>query len=413
MKSGLQKGHTMCQAAPLPRCSNHALKAKADIEQTIDRNNEKTLALSRELVEAKRQARYAKFTDEQIMAGDTPGLEHIQKIREAHAAIEREQMSLGRDIAEQELHLDATPKGRKALEEDENAAYRGFRLKNVRALNDWHKSIRDTTDSKGVRITDKDADPKARREFLGKELVKAREDYNNAIAAHKFADEKREKINEEAFKHEVRTVGLNDPQGRRFGTWIAKDGASKDEQEEVEYLSRQKSSAMTGLQQAHHDQILARAKVNSIRKALQDEKNREAKAAKKNATAKQEQEFLARRRADNRVKAEAAVADMKDTRLRMMNYAKGYKGTMNEELRISAKASTVSDSTRLLDTYRDLSHGDDAKAVKEFRTEIKRRKDDAEKEADTAKASGNLTDEAMYRGAQSGFSLVLDKVREL
>lgn len=398
----------MCQAAPLPRCSNHALKAKAEIEQTISDNNEKTLELSRSLVQAKRDARNAGFTAEQIMDNSTPGLEHIKKIREDHAQLEREQMSLGRDIAEQELHLDATPKGKKALEADENAPYRGFRLKNVNALNDWHKRIRATNDSNGVRIVDKDANPDERKKFLGNELTKARKEYNDAIAAYKFADEKREKLNEEAFKHEARTVGLNDPEGRRFGTWVAKDGASPEEQEEVEYLSRQKSSVMTGIQQAHHDQILARAKMNSTLKAITDDKKRAGKRVMQEKQKADAEAVYAAARVANREHAERAVEDLKEARLKLHNHARGYDGTMEESLRLSAKASAVGDAGKLFDTYREMSHGNDAKAINEFRAELSRRKDEVAREAEAATSA---TDRAMYRGAQGGFALVLDKVR--
>lgn len=397
----------MCQAAPLPRCSNHSLKAKADIEQTIADNNEKSLELSQALVSSKRQARLDGFTNEQIMAGDTPGLEHIQKIREDHAALEREQMKLGRDIAEQELHLDATPRGKKALEEDENAPFRGFRLKNVNALNDWHKRLRETNDSNGIRIVDKESNTEERRAFLGEELVKARDDYNNAVAAMKDADTRRENLNDEAAEIGARSVGLGDPQGRRFGTWVAKDGASKEEQEEVDYLSRRKSSAMTALQQSHHDQILARAKISSIKKAFEEEKKRQAK---KNATKDEpakDAAYYSKIEAENKVKAQSKIEDLKALHLKLTNDAKAdTNGDMGESIMRSARASAVGDGLRLLETYREMNRGNEARAFAQFREDLTQRK--AEALAEGGKATSS-TDWSMYSGVNSGFALVLNR----
>lgn len=397
----------MCQAAPLPRCSNHSLKAKADIEQTISDNNEKTLELSVALVDAKRKARVNGFTNEQIMAGDTPGLEHIKKIREDHAALEREQMKLGRDIAEQELHLDATPKGKKALEEDENAPFRGFRLKNVNALNEWHKRLRATNDSNGVRIVDKEADTEERRAFLGEELVKARSDYNNAVAAMKDADERREKLNDEAGEIGARSVALGDPQGRRFGTWVAKDGASKEEQEEVEYLSSRKSSAMTALQQSHHDQILARAKIGSIKKAFEEEKKRQAKQNSKTEEPAKDAAYYRQLEAENKVKAQSKIEDLKSLHMKLANDAKAdTNGDMGESILRSARASAVGDGLRLLETYREMNRGNEARAFAQFREDLTSRKEQTLAEASKAK---NITDWSMYSGANSGFALVLHR----
>lgn len=397
----------MCQAAPLARCSNHAQKAIDETNLSLAKNSDERLALSEALVKGKKEAREAGFTQEQIMNETTPGLEGIQKIRRDYDQAERDATSLHRDIAEQELHLDATPKGRKALEENENAAYRGFRLKNAKALNEWHKRLRDTDDSNGVRIVDKKSDPAERREFLGKEYAQARKEYNNAIAAGDFADEKIEKLNEEFSKYNTYTVGLRDPQGRRVGTRVAVEGSSTEDAEEVDYLSRQRSSALTGRQQSHHDQILARAKLNSIRKALHVDAKRKGTQKKKQAeTDAVEYRAL---NAERRVQATQIVDDLKGTHMRMVNHAKGYQGDdQNESLRLSAKASAINDGTRLLETYREMHRGNEARAFTEFRADLSRRKQEVTKEAENATSE---TDRAMYSGAQGGFSLVLDKTR--
>lgn len=80
----------------------------------------------------------------------------------------------------------------------------------------------------------------------------------------------------------------------------------------------------------------------------------------------------------------------------------------NEALRLSAKASVVRDAEQRLDELRN-RHGAYS-GVRLFREEYVVKKSDVQRNEEQSKTE---TDKAMYRGARSGISLVLDKVRPI
>lgn len=396
----------MCQAAPLPRCSHHADVKLKELDQELVELSHKKLAVSEKVVELKRQARKDGYTDKQIMDQKTAGLEELNKSRREYDQLERDTQITVRDSWEQELHKDATPTGRKALENDENSALRGFRLKNAKKLNAWHKSVRQATDSDGIPFTSKDSDPEERYTFYGKEFAKARQEYKDATSYGEELQNRMEKVNAELDTYETSMVGRNDPQGRKPFSRVAKH---PEDAEEVEYLERQKASVIAGVHTSHHEQVLARAKMGRLHSAIKVEKERRKKEQtvqnKENlAKLKEHRGYLKHRTPELR-------EELKKDRMTLADMAKRKSNSSdNDNVRLSAKSAAVETSLQLLDKYQDSHRGAPEQGYVAMRKELNDKRLECIAEADNSK---NDVDRAIWAGAQGGYSLVLDKIKSL
>ena len=396
----------MCQPAPLGRCANHVEKEKQKLNTEAIELSRKKLATSEKVVEAKRAARDAGYSDDEIMESSTPGLEDLNALRRQYDQLDRDSQINVRNEWEQELHSDATLSGRKALEEDTEAAKRGFRMNNARALKDWHKELRATTDSDGTSITSKDSDDEERYAFYGKEFLKARKDYENAVEAGNQNFDRVDKLNDELNTYETTTVGRNDPAGRRAFSRVA---VHEKDREDVEYLESQKAASLITMNQTHYDQVLARAKMNRLKVAIKEE--RKKREAVQKVLDGEAAERLAERRAFVKMRSPEVVSELKSARMQLANMAKAKSSEANHEsLRLSAKAEAVNTSAQALERFQNANRGAPENAFIEFRGSIQQKHAEAVKEVEKA---DNDADRELWTGVQSGYSLVLDKVKNL
>lgn len=398
----------MCQPAPLARCSNHASKEAKQTADDLITNYEKRLEISEKIVEMKSQARDAGIDDKAIMDPNNSDLKELNNLREKYEGLEKEQSELVRDTWEHELHLDATPAGLKSLEkEKDKVGNGGFRLKNATALKEWQKGIRDLKDSEGNKLTEKGGSPDDRHKVYLQEFITARSEHKNAQDSAKEAARRLEHLNEKLDGFKTTNIGFKNVGDRRAGSRVA---VNPNDAAEVDYLERQKTSVMTMETQAHYDQVLARAKMNRLRKAIQNNR----KAQNKAAIVKQDKEVAAAKYAENKLIANGHSEDLKRASITLANEAKKSRaGSNDESIRLSAKADAVRFGSDLYEKYRSSSHGNEANAAKEFRADITARHSLAVQNVKTAKKEGNKIDEAIYTGEQGGLSLLLDKVREL
>lgn len=397
----------MCQAAPLARCANHTKKELAKVEkQSIDLSGQK-LSLSEEIVDLKSQARADGFSEDEIMDRSNPKLSRLNKVRREWDRLDYKSNELVRDTWEQELHMDATPTGRKELEANPGLPMQGFRLKNADAMNKWHKTLREAKDSNGNKILSPEADAEERRAFLLKEAKAAKEGYRHENRQQEVALERIELINEQLDKYETRTLGPKDPKkpGQRAYSRVA---VHDKDQEEVDYLERQKSSCIVMQQQAHHNQVLERAKLNRVRKAIQldDEKQEKIQDAKR------AEEQRAIKYAENKVIASQYSEDLEKASVKLVWSSRDAKDP-DESMRLSAKAAAVKTSSDRYKEFRSATHGDEAKAVASFRAKTEESYFNARRLQEEAEKSGNKSDLLIYTGERQGLSLVLDKIRSL
>ena len=397
----------MCQAAPGSRCANHAKKERDKIaKESIELSSQK-LAISEEIVDLKNEARFSGFSDEEIMDRSNEKLGRLNSLRNEWDRLDRKSNELVRDTWEQELHMDATRTGRKELEADEDAPLKGFRLKNADAMNAWQKSLRETKDSKGNKILSKDADRSEYRAFLVDQAKKAKEGFKNESRQQDIALDRIELLNEELDKFNTRTLSHKEARkpGQRAFSRVAVD--PKD-QEDVDYLERQKSSCIVMQQQAHYGQVLERAKLNRIRKAIQIEDEKQEKIA----AAKQEETRRATKYAENKVVAGQYSEDLDRASVKLAWSARDAVNP-DERMRLSSKAEAVKVSSERYNEFRSKSNGNEANAVKEFRAKTEESYATAKKLQEEAEASGNNFDRLIYTGERQGLSLVLDKIRSL
>lgn len=397
----------MCQAAPGPRCANHAKKERDKItKESIELSTQK-LAISEEIVDLKNQARSAGFTEEEIMDRSNTKTGRLNGLRAEWDRLDRKSNELVRDTWEQELHMDATRTGRKALEADDDAPLKGFRLKNADAMNAWQKAMRETKDSQGNKILSVKADRAEYRAFLAEEAKKAKEAFKNEGRQQDIALDRIELLNDELDKFNTRTLSAKDARkpGQRAFSRVAVD--PKD-QEEVEYLERQKSSCIVMQQQAHYNQVLERAKLNRVRKAMQNEDAKQEKVA----ATKMEEDRRVAKYAENKVIAGQYSEDLEKASVKL-TWASRDATNEDERMRLAAKAAAVKTSSDRYKEFRANSHGNEAQAVKEFRAKTEESYANAKKLQAEAEASGDKTDHLIYTGERQGLSLVLDKIRSL
>jgi hypothetical protein len=397
----------MCQAAPLARCASHIPKEKAKIEKSMIENSNQKLIISEEIVDLKRQARDAGMTAEEIMDRKNPAIAPINRKRMEWDRLDYKSNELVRDSWEQELHMDATPTGRKALENDPDAAMRGFRLKNAAAMNAWHKSLRDAKDANGNKILSKEGDSDERRALLVKEAKAAKEGFQNAKAEQATAFERIDSLNEQLDQYETKTLGFKDPNypnNRSF----SRVALNEKDQDEVDYLERQKTSCLTVQKQAHHTQVLERAKLNRLRKAIQLEDEKQEKVAE----AKKAEQQRVERYKENKFVAAQYSEDLEKASVKLAWASRDAKDS-DESMRLSSKAAAVKTSMERYKKFREESHGNEANAVEAFRKATFESNANARKLLKEAEEAGNKSDILIYTGERQGISLVLDKIRSL
>lgn len=397
----------MCQAAPLARCASHIPKEKAKIEKLMVENSNQKLKISEELVDLKRQARDAGMTAEEIMDRSNPAIAPINRHRIEWNRLDYKSNELVRDSWEQELHMDATPTGRKALENDPDAAMRGFRLKNAAALNAWHKSLREAKDSDGNKILSKEGNPAARRALLVKEAKAAKEGFQNAKAEQATAFDRIDSLNEQLDQFETKTLGFKDPAHPNSRSF-SRVAVNEKDSEEVDYLERQKTSCLTMQKQAHHSQVLERAKLNRIRTAIRLEDEKQEKIA----TAKKEEAQRVANYKENKVVAGQYTEDLEKASVKLAWSARDAKDS-DDSMRLSSKAAAVKTSMERYKKFREESHGNEANAVEGFRQATLNSHTNAKKLLQEAEKAGNKSDIIIYTGERQGLSLVLDKIRSL
>lgn len=390
----------MCQPAPLARCSNHAEKEAKSTENKIAKNYEERSAVNTKLRDLKIEAREMGFDEESMMDPETPNGAEIQKLHAEYERLEKENSENLKDTWEQELHLDATPNGIKNLEKEKGKpGYNAFRMKNATALNDWQKEIRNLKDSNGNKLTAKGGSLEDRHKVYLQEFISARSEHKAAQDNAYEADRQIGLINTKLAQFETRNVGFQETGDRRPGSLVA---VNPEEEHQVDVLENQKTVALEMENQSHYDQVLARSKMNSLRKAILI--NRKA----------QHKEAEAKRKAEETATMEETVDLLKQKRNALYEHSKMYMGDGSEEFsRLTSKAYAVQQGTEILEKHRKANPGNEQKAVDAFRSEISYLHKEAVKNADDAAARKDEFEEANYRGEQGGLSLLLDKVRHL
>lgn len=397
----------MCQAAPLARCASHIPKEKEKIDREMTENYNTRLSIAEEITDLKRQAREAGFTEEEINDRSNTKTGRLNRLRAEWDRLDYKNNELTRDTWEQELHYDATPTGRKELENDPDAAMKGFRLKNADAMNAWHKSLRSAKDSNGNKLLSKEGDSDERRALLVKEAKAAKEGYKAEGRQQQVALDRIELINEQLDKYETTMVGHKDkkyPNHRSF----SRVAVNEKDREEVEYLERQKTSCLTMQKQAHHNQVFERAKLNRLRTAIRLEDEKQEKAI----TAKKEEAQRVAQYAENKVIAGQYTEDLEKASVKLVWSARDAKDP-DENMRLAAKAAAVRASSKRYKTFREECHGNEANAVENFRNKTNESYLNARKLLAEAEKEGNKSDILIYTGERQGLSLVLDKIRSL
>lgn len=397
----------MCQAAPLARCASHIPKEKEKIDKEMTDNYNTRLTIAEEITDLKRKARDSGVPEDEINDRSNTKFRRLNSLRAEWDRLDYKNNELTRDTWEQELHYDATPTGRKELENDPDAAMKGFRLKNADAMNAWHKSLRGMKDSNGNKLLSKEGDSEERRSVLVKEAKAAKEGFKAEGRQQQVAIERIELINEQLDKYETKMVGHKDakyPNHRSF----SRVAVHEKDREEVEYLERQKTSCLTMQRQAHHNQVFERAKLNRLRKAIELEDTKQEKAA----TAKKEEAQRVAQYAENKVIAGQYTEDLEKASVKLVWSARDAQDP-DENMRLAAKAAAVKTSTDRYKTFRNECHGNEAKAVENFRQKTLESRETAKKLLAEAEKEGNKSDILIYTGERQGLSLVLDKIRSL
>lgn len=397
----------MCQAAPLARCASHIPKEKEKIDKEMTDNYNKRLTIAEEITDLKRQARDKGIPDDEINDRNNAKFRRLNNLRAEWDKLDYKNNELTRDTWEQELHYDATPTGRKELENDPDAAMKGFRLKNADAMNAWHKNLRSLKDSNGNKLLSKEGDSDERRSLLVKEAKAAKEGYKAEGKQQQVAIDRIETLNEQLDKYETTMVGHKDPKYPNHRSF-SRVAVNEKDREEVEYLERQKTSCLTMQKQAHHNQVLERAKLNRLRKAieLEDAKQEKATEAKKAETQRKE------KYAENKVVAAQYTEDLEKASVKLVWSARDAQDP-DENMRLAAKAASVKTSMERYKTFRSECHGDESNAVERFREKTFESHANAKKLLAEAEKEGNKSDILIYTGERQGLSLVLDKIRSL
>lgn len=397
----------MCQAAPLARCASHVPKEKEKIEKSMVENYNARLKISEEITDLKREARDKGVPDSEINDRSNSKFKRLNGLRSEWDRLDYKNNELTRDSWEQELHYDATPTGRKELENDPDAAMRGFRLKNAEAMNAWHKSLRAEKDSAGNKLFSKEGDSDERRALLVREAKAAKLGYQTEKRQQEVALERIELINEQLDKFETKTLGFKDPNYPNHRSF-SRVAVNEKDKEEVEYLERQKTSCLTMQKQAHHNQVLERAKLNRVRTAIRVEDEKQEKVAE----AKKAEKQRAEKYQENKVVASQYTEDLEKASVKLVWSARDAQDP-DENMRLAAKAAAVKTSTERYKTFRNECHGNEANAVESFRKKTLESHSNAKKLLAEAEKEGNKSDILIYTGERQGLSLVLDKIRSL
>lgn len=388
----------MCQPAPLARCANQATKDGKKLETDLGKNHQQRVQVEEKIEALEKEAKSLGFTPASIVDPETPGLEELNKLREDKTRLEKENFEIIKDTWEQELHYDATPKGIELLEKGKDMpGYSDARLKNANALNEWHKKIRNLKDSNGNKITSKEANLEDRHKAYMKEFSNARDNYQSAQGAAAESKRRIDIINKRLAVIPTETVAVNDPRGLKSGTRLA---VHAGDAHEVALLEKQKESLIARANSAHYDQILERAKMNRLRKAIQNNKKTHSKAV------------VAERLEKDKHIMDDASDTFNRTQKALYERSKTYMGDGSEEFtRLTSKAYAVQTGAKILEKHRKANPGNERKAAEAFRSEVTYLHKEAVENAENAVDRNDEFEEAQYRGLQGGYSLLLDKVR--
>lgn len=200
----------MCQANPLPRCSNHAAKI---IEREVRKYN-------RMEIESKELTALADAFKEQ--PGESKSMRnrrlHYQDKLQVVKAKSREQLW---KIWTAELQMDATKTGYRKLLENNAATQHDPRLRKATALREWQRSLRKTKDASGNPLFSQEADKALRDRILRTEYSKSVKEMTLAMKRYEeygatMLRLKQERMKEEANPHpdartqeEIRRIQAN------------------------------------------------------------------------------------------------------------------------------------------------------------------------------------------------------------
>ncbi len=274
-------------------------------------------------------------------------------------------------------------------------------------MNAWHKSLRDAKDSNGNKLFSPKGDLDERQEFLRKELRETKKNYLLENDQQKIANQRLEKLDSEIGNYETVRTNPKDPgnSGRPAYSRIA---VHPQDAEQVEYIERQRTASLTMHKQAHYHQVLERAKMSRLRKAIELGDIKSEKINEEKRVAKRRIEKYS----ENKEVANQYSADLESARLKLALAARNIQDP-HERMRLSAKASAVEASRERFKKYQTASNGDAAKGVEDFLTKTRDVYDNAKKIQKEAQDSGNEIDTAIYTGNRQGLALVMDKIRSL
>jgi hypothetical protein len=390
----------MCQPSPLARCANHANKEAQTVADKMFKNFEDRVAIGDKIRDLKIEAQAMGLDEEAIMDPDTPGLEELNRLREEHERLTKENVENVKDTWENELHLDATPNGIKMLEKGVGRpGYSDSRLKNANALNAWQKKIRDLKDSNGNKLTAKGGNLDDRHKVYLQEFITARSEHKAAQDSSYEANRRLGILNTKLAQFETKNVGFQDVGDRRRGSQVA---VNPEDADEVDHLERQKTRVLEMENQAHHDQVLARSKMNSLRKAIQINRKAQNKIALANAVAKQRETL------------DSVTEDLKKSKADLYEKSKAFMGAEGEEFTsATSKAYAVETGIKILEKHRAANPDNNRKALIGFSSEMHYLRNEAVAKAKDAEDRKDEYDEALYSGEASGISHLLWKIRNL